>query len=141
MRIIGKAKRNDNGYPFICVMTLLKDSEIKHPKDGFTVWNGYGRVERIPKGERDQSVIYSVTALSPLADNLIAWPKGTVLLIAGNLVRDEYWSKRNGTDVFKIMAEFVHDQHNYAAASTSGGSAGNDNDDGVFDESSYDPGF
>lgn len=141
MRIISKPKRSDNGFPIIGVATLLKDSDIKHPKEGMSVWNGYASVERLPKGTRDESVVYSMTAMSPLADKLIAWPAKTRLFFAGSLIRDDYWSKRKGSDVYKIMVEFIHDQHDYAAAAKAGGSAEDDDDGGTYDESSYDPGF
>lgn len=139
MRIISKPKRSDNGWPIVSVATLLKDSVIKHPKDGFAVWEAYARVENLPKGVRDDSVVYSVRAVSPLADMLMAWPAKTRLLIAGELVKDDYWSGRKGTDVYYIKAEFVHDQHNYAAA-TKEATDGDDGDGGTS-TSSYDPGF
>ena len=140
MRIISKPKRSDNGWPIVSVATLLKDSVIKHPKDGFAVWEAYARVENLPKGVRDDSVVYSVRAVSPLADMLMAWPAKTRLLIAGELVKDEYWSGRKGTEVYYIKADFIHDQHNYAEAAKSA-EKDDGEDDGYVSESSYDPGF
>ena len=139
MRIISKPKRSDNGWPIICVATLLRDSTIKHPKDNFTVWDAFARVENLPKNVRDDSVVYPIKATSPLADMLMEWPAKTRLLVAGELVKDEYWSGRKGTDFYFIKAEFVHDQHNYAAASKDEDS--DSADDGYVSESSYDPGF
>ena len=140
MRIISKPKRSDNGFPIIGTVTLLKDSVKKNPKDSFYVWEAYGIVEHIPKGTRDESIAYSIKAMSPLADMLIEWPAKTKLFIAGELVKDDYWSSRRGSEVYYIKAEFVHDQHNYAAAAKDSGQ--NDDDyDGAVSESSYDPGF
>ena len=140
MRIISKPKRSDNGWPIVGVATLLKDSVIKHPKDGFVVWEAYARVENLPKNVRDESVVYSIKATSPLADMLMEWPAKTRLLVAGELVKDEYWSGRKGTDVYYIKAEFVHDQHNYAAAAKAN-DKGDEEYDGAVSASSYDPGF
>lgn len=140
MRIISTPKRKDNGFPFIGTVTLLKDSEIRQPKDGLYIWQGFGRVERVPKGEFDSSVTYSISAMKPLSTMLVAWPKGTVLFIAGSMVKDDYWTKREGHEVYKLIAEFVMTQKDYAAELRMAASSGGDDDDGVS-SIEYDPGF
>lgn len=141
MRIISTPNRKDNGFPIVCTMALIKDSEFKQPKDGLLIWQASGKVERIPKGVLDESVIFNVQAFSPLAKSLIAWPKGTALFIAGSLEKDDYWTNRKNHEVYKLRAEFVMAQKDYAAEMRR--IVANDGDDGGEGVSSieYDPGF
>lgn len=141
MRIIGKPIDAKNGYPFFGVVTLLTDSSLRVMKNGKLQWKGFGAFEPSEKKDRSGRNTVSMTTNldTDFADMLIAWPKGTRLLVAGFMQLSEYWTKRQGKEVYEMQVEFIHDQHNYRAAA---GEVLEHTDFPTEDDASdYDPGF
>lgn len=141
-RIFGKPKVDGNGYPFLGTVTLLKNATRSTMKNGKMQWKAFGSFEKAPKGDRNNDTTVSMTTGfdDELAKQLIEWPKGTRLLVCGALQKSDYWTQRNGRDSFELVVEFVHDQHDYAAAANQ---AADEAAYGGTDEygDSYDSGF
>lgn len=141
MRIIGKPMDSNNGYPFFGVITLLSDSTLRVMKNGKKQWKGFGTFEPAAKGDRKgrNTVTMSTGLDTKFADMLVSWPKGTRLLVAGFMHLSDYWTQRQGHEVYELQVEFIHDQHDYHAAN----SENSDEDSFSADDSSigYDPGF
>lgn len=117
-RIVGKPINIKNGFPWVGVITLVKDSRVVTMRNGKKQWSGFGTFEETPKGEKNEKYTVGVNTgfNSGLADMLIAFPKGTRLLIFGSMKLSEYWTQRKGKETYELVAEFVHDQHDYYAA-------------------------
>lgn len=141
-RIFGKPKIPSSGYPFFGVVTLLKNATRSTMKNGKKQWKAFGSFEKPPKGDRSRDTTVSMTTGfdSDLAQQLIEWPKGTRLLVAGALQKSDYWTQRNGRESFELVVEFVHDQHDYNSAANQAADA---ESYGGTDEygDSYDSGF
>lgn len=118
-RLFGKPINKANGFPWMGTVTLLKDSTIRMLSNGKKQWSGFGSFEKSEKGDRSgKNAISMTTGLNDqLARYLIAWPKGTVLFVVGELQLSDYWTQRNGRDSYELSVQFVHDQHDYNAAS------------------------
>ena len=67
------------------------------------------------------SVQYGKDGDTKLYQNCIAWAdlskkyfnrldKGDLILVIGRLVKDDYWSERNGKDEYKLVVEYGHVQ-------------------------------
>lgn len=149
MRLHGKPMIASNGYPWMGTVKLMKDSAVHTLKNGKKQWRGFGVFEESRKkddkykGEKaDVSVGMTTATNFELADMLIAWPKGTRLLVAGEMTYSEFWSQKNGKATYDLVVEFVHDQHNYRAAQND---EPEDDPYGDMPEdaygNSYDPGF
>lgn len=118
-RLFGKPINKANGFPWMGTVTLLKDSTIRMLSNGKKQWSGFGSFEKSEKGDRTGKTAISMTTglNDQLARCLIAWPKGTVLFVVGELQLSDYWTQRNGRDSYELSVQFVHDQHDYNAAS------------------------
>lgn len=143
MRLHGKPMDPASGYPWLGTVKLLKDSRVSTTKTGRKQWRGFGAFESTGKREGGNNVTVGMsTGLNfDLADKLIDWPKGTVLLVVGEMKYSDYWTQRNGVQSYELVVDFVHDQHDYHAAQ-------NDAlDEAAFGGTedaygnSYDPGF
>lgn len=117
MRLWGKPVLEQNGYPWMGVVTLLKDATARELKNGKMQWSAFAEFEKKPREIRDAGNVVSMTTEfdDELARKLMAWPKGTRLLVAGMLEYSDYWTQRNGKKTYQLVVEFVHDQHDYAA--------------------------
>lgn len=118
MRIWGKPLLEENGYPWIGVVTLLKDAQKRTNASGKEFWSAFVEFEKKPKNApRNLGNVVGITTgkNTELAGKLISWPKGTKLLIAGELNCSDYWTQRNGEKTYELTVEYVHDQHDYAA--------------------------
>lgn len=117
-RIVGKPKNKKNGFPWGGVVTLLKDSVVSTMRNGKKRWSGFGTFEDAPDGEKygEYTVSVNTGKRSKLADKLIAFPKGTDLFIFGAMVLNTYQTQKKGKETYDLVAEYVHDQHDYYAA-------------------------
>ena len=118
MRLWQKPLIEANGYPWVGVVTLLKDATIRILKNGKKQWTAFAEFERKPKtAPKDAGNTVSLTTGfdTDLADKLIVWAKGTRLFVAGSLKYSDYWTQRNGVKSYQLEVEFVHDQHDYVA--------------------------
>ena len=118
MRLWGKPLIEESGYPWIGVVTLLKESNKRTFSNGKECWSAFVEFEKKPKNAPKNlgNVVGITTGFdTELAKKLIAWPKGTRLLIAGSMKYSDYWTQKNGQKTYQVEVEWVHDQHDYAA--------------------------
>ena len=120
MRLYGKPLLESNGYPWIGVVTLTTDATVRDTEKG-PIFSAFGAFERAPKGTKDNRLAIGITTKfnHELAKKLIAFPKGTRLLVCGSVEVSEYWTKRKGEKTYEVVAEFVHDQHDYKSVEES----------------------
>lgn len=155
-RIMSKPIYPENPYSFIGVCRLAKDAKFVQTKDGNRMWTGYVQCEERPKQYNDNRAFMNINIYNNakkdgnLADKMVEWEKGTILLIGGGVIRDEYWTKQTGVESYKLIGGFVLLQPDYAEAmrASSGtpseyerGTASKAGNDEFFEDSGYDPGF
>lgn len=143
MRLHGKPMDSGSGYPWIGTVKLLKNSVVQTMKNGKKQWRGFGAYEHPNKKTNGVNVTVSMTTGLDfeLANMCIDWPKGTRLLVAGEMTYSDFWTQKNGVPSYELIVEFVHDQHNYHDAQNDAldeAAFGGNNDEYG---NSYDPGF
>ena len=151
-KVMAKPLYPENGYNSQMSVRLIKKAKLIRTKAGKLVWNATGLFEKIPKGVKDNRGFINITAYDAaennyLASQLIEFEKNTMLHVDGWVVRDDYWTNHTGVECYKMLAEFVTAQPNYAeAARQSNNTARNyesetSEDADFYAEDSYDPGF
>lgn len=93
---------------------LITNATMSTTKTGRPMWRGFVNFDySYPKEKQAEARAMGVLAFGELASKLTEWPKGTLLHIKGTLAKNDYMTKRDGKERWQIMAEYVHDQHNY----------------------------
>jgi single-stranded DNA-binding protein len=75
---------------------------------GNTVTTFYINSDTFKNGKEKTFESYKVNAWGDWSDYANALEKGDVISVSGECVRDEYNSKRNGTDEYMINAQEIH---------------------------------
>lgn len=77
-------------------------------ENGNAVTSFYINSDTIGKGKDKTYESYKVNAWGDWSDYANALEKGDIISISGECLRDEYNSKRNGTDEYMINAQEIH---------------------------------
>lgn len=118
MRLMGKPIQEGNGYPWLGTVILLKDASIITMKNGKKQFRAFGTCEHVERGKDCSMCTVSMTTgkNGDLASKLLAWPKKTVLFVAGAMTKSDFWTQKNGKASYELILEFVGIQLDYAAA-------------------------
>lgn len=107
MLIVRKA--NDGSYAAIAIGKLIKDATFKTLSSGketskFTIQYG---LETDTTGGRRNGLLLVCDAWERLAEFAAALEKGDRVLVAGPYIRDDFWSAKQGKDIYKINCEII----------------------------------
>lgn len=96
------------------VVVLTKKAQIIKTSKG-VMFNAFGWFDKPINGEKTPDECFTgVSAGGNLAKMMTEFDKGTVLLVAGNQVRDDYWSDKKKKDTYKIEAQFIIPQMDFS---------------------------
>lgn len=114
MRVISKSYNDPNAYGFCGTGELVRDSSFGVGKNGKRYWRGavsFEKTKKNPDGNGYHGgVLCNVFAQDALCEQLIDFPKGTKLFIAGTIKESEY----NGKKYNNLSADFVSVQMDYS---------------------------
>lgn len=107
MLIVRKA--NDGSYAAIAIGKLIKDATFKTLSSGkeiskFTIQYG---VEAVTTGGRRNGLLLVCDAWERMAEFAAALEKGDIVLVAGPYMKDDFWSLKQGKDVYKMNCEII----------------------------------
>lgn len=100
---------------WVGVVVLTKKAQLVRTSTNKVMFNAFGWFDKPINGDKIPSECFiGVSAGGNLAKMMTEFDKGTVLLVLGNMVRDDYWSDRNKKDVYKIEAQFIIPQMDFS---------------------------
>lgn len=143
MLIFGdKCKYPSNGRPVFGAIRLITNAQKRVFQSGKMAgkqqWSAIGVFESPPKGQRAEGNSVQITTKfnTSLAEKLIEFSRGEMLLVAGFWEKDEWRSSKEGKTVYCIVAEFVIAQPDYSQFYADG-----DRENESWDEMDEDVGF
>ena len=99
---------------------LLKDARVyATSKNNKVIFNAFVDFDwEYKKEDKNPSRAMGVTCYEPASKRMMAWSKGEIIMVDGLLQKSQYWTQRNGTDTYELVAGFILNQLDYAAAAS-----------------------
>lgn len=102
------------------IVVLTKPARLVRTSTG-VIFNAFGVFEHMPKHAPKEKRVpmecfTGISATGALGKMMAEFDKGMVLFVAGDMVKDDYWTERNGKLTTKIEAQFIIPQMDFSGA-------------------------